>query len=71
MRLSLWISVLAFCLIEGYALQDQLAIGHATTIYMLGTACVAAGACIGLFAFLAAIALLISTAFSDAPASQE
>jgi hypothetical protein len=60
MRFSLWTSVLTFCVIEGYALQDQLAIGHASAIYMIGTACVAAGACIGLFAFLITIGLVIS-----------
>ena len=67
MNFSLWTSALAFFFIEGYALQDQLAIGHASIIFMLGTACFAAGACIGLFAIIAAIGFAVSAAFSDDP----
>ncbi|HEY2229146.1 MAG TPA: hypothetical protein VGI22_15715, partial [Xanthobacteraceae bacterium] len=44
MNFSLWTSALAFFFIEGYALQDQLAIGHASIIFMLGTACLV-GSC--------------------------
>ena len=63
---GLWISVVAFIVIEGDALLDQSEIGHASILFMLGTACLAAAACIGLFAIITAIGLAISAAFSDA-----
>jgi hypothetical protein len=65
MGFSFWTSALAFILIEGYVLQDQLAIGHASTSFLIGTACLVAAACIGLFAVIMAIGLVISTAFID------
>jgi hypothetical protein len=65
MSFSLWTSALAFFVIEGYALQDQLSIGHATAMFMFGTACLTAGACIGLFAILMAIGLAVSAVFGD------
>lgn len=71
MNFSLWTSALAFFFIEGYALQDQLAIGHASIIFMLGTACLAAGASIGLFAIIAAIGFAVSAAFSEDPPPQQ
>jgi hypothetical protein len=71
MSLSLWTSLAAFVLIEGYALIDQLEIGHASIVFMLGTALLAAAACIGLFAIIMAIGLAISTAFSDEPPQQQ
>jgi len=66
MRFGLWTSGIAFVVIEGYALLDQTEIGHASTMFMLGTACLAAAACLGLFAIITAIGLAISAAFSDA-----
>jgi hypothetical protein len=39
---SIWVSALAFFVVEGYALQDQLAIGHASAIFIFGTACLTA-----------------------------
>jgi hypothetical protein len=71
MTFSIWVSALAFFVVEGYALQDQLAIGHASAIFMLGTACLTAGACIGLFAILMAIGLAVSAMFSKEPAPQQ
>ena len=67
LRFSLWTSALAFFVIEGYVLQDQWQIGHASAMFMLGTAFVVAGVCIGLFAIIVAIGLAISAAFSDEP----
>ena len=64
---SLWTSALIFLLVEGNALLDQLDIGHASPMYMLGTALIAAGACIGLFAFLMLIGWALSIAFSEEP----
>jgi hypothetical protein len=69
MSFSLWASALAFFLIEGDALHDQLAIGHASAIFILGTACLTVAACAGLFAILMAIGLAVSAAFSDEPAA--
>jgi hypothetical protein len=65
MGFSLLTSVLTFFAIEGYVLQDQLEIGHASAMFMFGTACLIAGVCIGLFALTAAIGLAISAAFSS------
>jgi hypothetical protein len=50
----------AFVVIEGDALLDQWAIGHASALYMFGTACLAAAACMVLFAIIAAIGWVIS-----------
>jgi hypothetical protein len=71
MALSIWALALAFFIVEGYALQDQLAIGHAGAIFMFGTACLIAGACIGLFAILMAIGLAVSAGFSEESGPQQ
>ena len=55
---GLWTSALAFVIVEGYVLQDQLAIGHASTMFMFGSACLVAAVCIGLFAIIMAIGWL-------------
>jgi len=57
--------------IEGDALIDQSAIGHASTLYMFGTACLAAAACTGLFAIISAIGLAVSAAFRDEPPPEQ
>jgi hypothetical protein len=54
MSFGLWTSVAAFVVIEGDALLDQSEIGHASILFMLGTACLAAAACIALFAIITA-----------------
>ena len=64
-RLGLWVSAIAFLLIEGYALQDQWEIGHASAMFMLGTTLLGAGICIGLFTVIAAIGLAASVFFSE------
>jgi len=71
MSVGLWTSVVAFVVIEGYALLDQTEIGHASIPFMLGTACLAAAACIALFAIITAIGLAISAAFTDEPSRQQ
>lgn len=71
MTFSIWVSAVAFFVVEGYALQDQLAIGHASAIFMFGTACLTAGACLGLFAILMAIGLAVSAVFGEEPAPQQ
>ena len=67
MGIGLWTSALAFLVIEGYVLQDQLAIGHASGMFMFGSACLVAAVCIGLFAIIMAMGLAVSAAFSDEP----
>jgi predicted lipid-binding transport protein (Tim44 family) len=71
MLFGFWTSAAAFVVIEGDALLDQSAIGHASTLYMFGTACLAAAACIGLFAIISTIGLTVSPAFSDGPPQQQ
>jgi len=71
MGLGTWVSALAFFVIESNALLDQLEIGHASTMFMLGTACLTAAACIALFAIIAAIGLAISFAFSEETTPQQ
>jgi hypothetical protein len=66
--LGLWTAAFAFFVVEGYVLHDQLEIGHASAMFMFGTAFVVAGVCIGLFAIIVAIGLAISAAYStEAP----
>jgi len=65
MSFSLWTSAFAFVAIEGYVLLDQVAIGHASTMFMFGSACLVASVCVGIFAIVMAIGLAISAAFSD------
>jgi hypothetical protein len=65
MRFGFWTSSVAFVVIESDALLDQSEIGHASVLFMFGTACLAAAACIGLFAIISAIGLAVSGAFRD------
>ena len=67
---GLWTSAFAFFVIEGYVLHDQWEIGHASAMYMLGTAFLVAGFCIGLFAIIVAMGLAISAACSTEPPHQ-
>jgi hypothetical protein len=62
---ALWASAIAFLLIEGDALADQWEIGHASALFMLGTALLSAGVCIGLFTLISVIGLLVSLFFSE------
>jgi hypothetical protein len=71
MSVGLWTSAVAFIVIEGDALLDQSEIGHASPMFMLGTACLAMAACIGNFAFIMAIGLVVSTAFRDQPQQEQ
>jgi hypothetical protein len=67
MWLGLTISILAFVVVGGDVLLEQWIGGHTSAGYIFGTACVIGGACIGLFALIAAAGLAISQAFSDEP----
>jgi hypothetical protein len=65
--IGFWTSILAFVIIEGDALLDQSEIGHASILFMFGTACLAAAACIALFAIITVTGLAASAAFKEAP----
>src|SRR5476651_1997753 len=67
MSFGFWGAALAFAVIEGDALLDQSEIGHASILFMLGTACLAAAGCLALFAFITAIGVVVSAAFSEEP----
>jgi hypothetical protein len=69
MWLGLAVSVLAFVVVGGDVLLEQWVGGHTSAGYIFGTACVIAGACIGLFAIIAAAGLAISRAFGDEPSA--
>jgi hypothetical protein len=64
-RLGAWVSVVAFLLVGGFALEDQWEIGHASVTFMAGTALLSAGICIGLFALIAGMGLAASAFFSE------
>jgi hypothetical protein len=64
-RVGVWVSVLTFVVVGGYAIEDQWEIGHASVAFMFGTALLAAGFCTALFALIAAIGLAASLFFSD------
>ena len=65
LRVGLWASAAAFLLIEGYALLDQWLIGHASRLFMFGTALLSAGACMGLFALISAVGFAVSLFFGE------
>jgi uncharacterized membrane protein YhaH (DUF805 family) len=67
MWLGLTISILAFVVVSGDVLLEQWIGGHASAVYIFGTACVIAGSCIALFAMIAGTGLAISIAFRDEP----
>jgi hypothetical protein len=69
-RVGLWASAFTFLFVEGYALQDQLAIGQASVVFILGTACLSAGLCIGLFALTAGLGLAASLFVIEQPRRQ-
>lgn len=69
-RIGLVAAVITFVSIEGDALQDQLTIGQASMVFMLGTAFVGAGICIGLFGLITAVGLATSVFFSEQPPAQ-
>jgi predicted lipid-binding transport protein (Tim44 family) len=71
MRFGFWTSAVVFVVIEGNALLDQSEIGHASVLFMFGTACLAAAACLGLFAIILAIGLVVSAAFRGEPRPEQ
>jgi hypothetical protein len=71
MRISFLISLIVFVVFGGTMLIDQWIAGNASAIFILGTALLSAGVCLGLFAILAGIGTAISIAFSGEPPAGE
>jgi hypothetical protein len=67
MLFGLTTSILIFVVVGSDLLLEQWIGGYASAGYIFGTACVIAGACIAVFAVVAAIGLAISSAFKDEP----
>jgi predicted neutral ceramidase superfamily lipid hydrolase len=67
MRLGQSIAVIAFLAIAGDVLFEQWIAGYASAFFIFGTACLIAAACTALFAIIAGIGLVASSAFSDEP----
>jgi hypothetical protein len=65
MQVSVLISVLAFLVVGGTVLLDQWIAGYASGRFILGTAILSAGACVGLFAIVAGIGSAISIALAE------
>jgi uncharacterized protein YqgC (DUF456 family) len=65
MRLGLVIAVLAFLVVGSDVLLDQWITGYASAEFILGTAALIAGICIGLFAIIGALGLAIAAALRD------
>jgi hypothetical protein len=67
MRVGLIVAVVAFVIVGSDILLDQWIIGYASTQFILGTAALIAGICIGLFAIIAGLGLAIAAAFRHKP----
>jgi hypothetical protein len=65
MRVGSLIAGLAFLVFSSDVLLDQWITGYASATYILGTAALIAGICIGVFAVFAALGLAIAAAFRD------
>jgi hypothetical protein len=65
MQVSVLISVLTFLVVGGTILLDQWIAGYASGRFILGTAILSAGACVGLFAIVAGIGSAISIALAE------
>jgi hypothetical protein len=73
MRLGLTVGIVAFLVVGSDVLLDQWIIGYASTQFILGTAALIAGICLGLFAIIAGLGLAVAAALrpKPAPASPE
>jgi hypothetical protein len=67
MRLGLLVAVFAFLVVGSDVLLDQWIIGYASAQFILGTAALIAGICIGLFAIIAGLGLAIAAALRHKP----
>jgi hypothetical protein len=62
MRVGLIVAIVAFMVVGSDILLDQWIIGYASTQFILGTAAMIAGVCVGLFAVIAGIGLAVAMA---------
>ena len=67
MRLGLFVAVLSFVVLGTDVLLDQWIIGYASAQFILGTAALIAGVCLGLFAVIAGFGLAVSAALRPRP----
>ena len=67
MRLAQSVSIIVFLAMAGDILFEQWIAGYASAFFIFGTACLIAAACTALFAIIATIGLVASSAFSDEP----
>ncbi len=67
MRLAQSVSIIAFLAMAGDVLFEQWIAGYASAFFIFGTACLIGAACTALFAIIAMIGLVASSAFSDEP----
>jgi hypothetical protein len=68
MRLGLIVASIAFVFVGSDVLLDQWIIGYASAQFILGTAALIAGICIGLFAIIAGLGLAVAAALRHKPA---
>jgi hypothetical protein len=66
MRVGLLIAVIAFLVVGGDTLLVQWIFGSASVEFILGTAALIAGICLGLFAVIGAIGLAVAAALRKA-----
>jgi hypothetical protein len=66
MRVGLLIAVTAFVVVGGDVLLAQWIIGSHSVEFVLGTAALIAGICLGLFAVIAAIGLVVAAVLRKA-----
>ena len=67
MRVGQLVAIIAFVWTAGDVLSDQWIGGYASPFFIFGTACLIAAACTALFAIIAGIGLVASSAFRDEP----
>src|SRR5947209_6902944 len=65
--LGLTISILAFVMVGADVLLEQWIEGQLSAVFVFGTACLIAAACTTLFAVIAIVGIVVSSAFSDEP----
>ncbi|MFL5091338.1 MAG: hypothetical protein ACJ8D7_13315 [Xanthobacteraceae bacterium] len=68
MRLGLIVAVAAFLIVGSDVLLDQWIIGYASAQFILGTAALIAGICLGLFAIIAGLGLAVAALLRHKPA---
>jgi hypothetical protein len=68
MRVAVVVAVVTFVVMASDVLLDQWIIGYASAQFILGTAALIAGVCLGLFAIIAGFGLAVATVLHRKPA---